>query len=87
MAENRLNRELEARAKTVRKTAWTRPEVLPSPHPEQGYAFRWIRVSTSGNVDATNVSSKIREGWEPVKARITQKLRLSLSRTKDSRIT
>jgi len=25
-------------------------------------------VSTQGQVDATNVSSKIREGWEPVKA-------------------
>ena len=68
MANNRLDRELETRAKTVSKAAWTRPEVLPSPHPEQGYAFRWIRVSTQGNIDATNVSSKIREGWEPVKA-------------------
>ena len=68
MATNRLDRELETREKTARKTAWTRPEVLPSPAPQQGYAFRWIRVSTQGNVDATNVSSKIREGWEPVKA-------------------
>jgi hypothetical protein len=68
MATNRLDRELETREKTVRKTAWTRPEVLPSPAPQQGYAFRWIRVTTQGNVDATNVSSKIREGWEPVKA-------------------
>jgi len=25
-------------------------------------------VSTQGQVDATNVSSKLREGWEPVKA-------------------
>ena len=25
-------------------------------------------MSTQGNVDATNVSSKLREGWEPVKA-------------------
>ena len=68
MPTNRLDRELETREKTAHKTAWTRPEVLPSPEPQQGYAFRWIRVSTQGNVDATNVSSKIREGWEPVKA-------------------
>ena len=54
--------------KTARKKAWMKPEVLPSPTPEPGYAFRWIRVSTQGNVDATNVSSKLREGWEPVKA-------------------
>ena len=45
-----------------------KPEVLPSPHEEPGYVFRWIRVSTQGNVDATNLSSKLREGWEPVKA-------------------
>jgi len=68
MAENRLNREHETREKTTRKRAWQRPEVLPSPNPEPGYEFRWIRVSSAGNTDATNVSSKLREGWEPVKA-------------------
>jgi hypothetical protein len=68
MAENRINRELESREKTTRKKAWQRPEVLPSPNPEPGYEFRWIRVSSLGNTDATNVSSKLREGWEPVKA-------------------
>ena len=68
MAENRLNRELETREKTTRKKSWTRPEVLPSPTPEEGYAFRWVRVAMQGTVDATNVSSKLREGWEPVKA-------------------
>tara|TARA_R100001369_G_scaffold87334_2_gene122753 strand:- start:193 stop:642 length:450 start_codon:yes stop_codon:yes gene_type:complete len=68
MAENRINRENVTREKTARRASWKRPEVLPSPNPEKGYKFRWIRVSTQGNVDATNVSSKIREGWEPVKA-------------------
>ena len=68
MAENRLNRELETREKTARKTAWKRPEVLPSPTPEEGYVYRWIRVANQGQVDATNVSSKLREGWTAVKA-------------------
>jgi hypothetical protein len=68
MADNRLDRELETREKTARKTAWKRPEVLPSPTPQEGYKYRWIRVSTQGNVDATNVSSKLREGWTAVKA-------------------
>ena len=68
MAENRINRELETREKTVRKRTWQRPEVLPSPTPEEGYDFHWVRISTQGQVDATNVSSKLREGWEPVKA-------------------
>ena len=68
MAENRINRDLETREKTKRKSAWTRPEVLPSPNPEPGYTFRWIRTSNQGTIDPTNVSSKLREGWEPVKA-------------------
>ena len=68
MAENRIDRELKTRERTVRKKAWTRPEVLPSPNPQPGYEFHWVRVSTQGQVDATNVSSKLREGWEPVKA-------------------
>jgi len=67
-ALNRTDRELDTREKTARKKAWLKPEVLPSPTEEPGYAFRWIRVSTQGNVDATNVSSKLREGWEPVRA-------------------
>jgi len=68
MAENRINRELETRDKNVRKRSWQRPETLPSPTPEDGYEFHWVRVSTQGQADATNVSSKLREGWEPVKA-------------------
>jgi len=68
MAENRINRELETREKTARKRQWTRPELLPSPTPEDGYTYHWVRVSTLGVADATNVSSKLREGWEPVKA-------------------
>ena len=68
MADNRLDRELETREKTARKTAWKRPEVLPSPTPEEGYVYRWIRVANQGQVDAMNVSSKLREGWTAVKA-------------------
>jgi len=68
MADNRIDRELETREKTARKTAWKRPEVLPSPTPEEGYVYRWIRVANQGQVDAMNVSSKLREGWTAVKA-------------------
>ena len=68
MAENRINRELETREKTTQRKAWQRPEVLPTPNPEPGYEFHWVRVATQGQVDATNVSSKLRQGWEPVKA-------------------
>lgn len=68
MAENRLNREAESREKTARTRSWIRPDTLPNPHPEDGYDFHWVRVSTRGEVDPMNVSLKLREGWEPVKA-------------------
>ena len=68
MAENRLARELETRERTARKKGWQRPELLPAPNPEPGYVYRWIRLSTQGQPDPTNVSSKMREGWEPVLA-------------------
>ena len=69
MAENRLNREQTTREKDVRKRSWQRPETLPSPIPQEGYDFHWVRVSTQGLVDATNVSSKLREGWDPCLAK------------------
>jgi hypothetical protein len=68
MAENRTNRELETREKTARKRTWVRPETLPTPYPEDGYTFHWVRISTRGEADPMNVSAKLREGWEPVKA-------------------
>ena len=67
MAE-RIPREFETRAKAERPRQWLPPETLPSPNPEEGYEFRWIRVSTLGTSDPMNISSKLREGWEPVKA-------------------
>jgi hypothetical protein len=68
MAETRTNRENEIRAKVERPTKWTPPQLLPEVIPEDGWAYRWIRTSTLGNDDAMNISSKFREGWEPVKA-------------------
>lgn len=67
MAE-RNPRDLDTRAKMERPKSWMPPQLLPDPNPEAGYAFRWIRVSTLGTNDPMNVSSKLREGWEPVKA-------------------
>jgi len=68
MAENRTDRELTTRERTTRRKSWARPELLPSPTPEPGYEFHWVRVSSMGQADPMNVSSKLREGWEPVKA-------------------
>ena len=54
--------------KYVRKRG-ARPETLPNPTPEDGYAFTTgFACSTMGQADPGNVSSKLREGWEPVSA-------------------
>ena len=68
MAQNRLDRESETREKKVHKKAWVRPETLPTPTPEAGYKYHWVRISTLGQADTGNVSAKLREGWEPVRA-------------------
>ncbi len=61
-------RDADSRTQFERPKQWLPPQLLPDPHPEEGYKFRWIRLSTLGNADPINISSKLREGWEPVKA-------------------
>jgi hypothetical protein len=68
VTETRLTRNTESRDKTMRKQSWVPPELLPSPNPEPGFKFRWVRVSTLNSPDPINISAKRREGWEPVKA-------------------
>ncbi len=64
---NRDSRTLDTRESSERKVTWKRANALPDPVPQEGVEFRWIRTSTLGQNDNTNVSSKFREGWEPVK--------------------
>jgi hypothetical protein len=67
--QNRLARELDTPvARAPRPTSWQAPEALPSPDPREGITHRWVRTSFMGRPDAQNVSSKFREGYEPVKA-------------------
>ena len=67
MAENRTPRSIETRTLEERPKQWQAPELLPEPDKQDGYAYRWIRVSTLNNADPRNLSSKMREGWEAVK--------------------
>ena len=65
---DRTPRTTDTRDKTERRKGWTRPSALPTPEPRDGLHFRWIRTATLGNSDNTNVSSRFREGYTPVKA-------------------
>jgi hypothetical protein len=68
MAQNRLPQDLQTRETEVRPQSWVDPETLPSPKPQAGWKFHWVRISTRGEADAPNFSSQIRSGWEPCKA-------------------
>lgn len=87
MPENKLERELTSRAMSERPKQWTPPELLPEPDKQAGYAYRWIRVSMLGQADPRNLSSKLREGWEPVRIEEQPKFSLLIdpgSRFKDN---
>lgn len=87
MAEKRLDRELETREFVERPKQWMPAELLPEPDKQAGFAYRWIRVSTLNNADPRNLTSKLREGWEPVRLEEQPKFKLLAdpnSRFKDS---
>ena len=68
MEKVKTSRESTSRVKESRKKDWTPPSSLDAPDAPQGYAHRWIRTATMGFEDVANVSKKLREGWEFVKA-------------------
>ena len=67
MAE-RTVRTKETREKETRRKPWAPPQMLDAPRPPEGYVHRWIRVAMRGEEDKMNVHTKLREGWEPVRA-------------------
>ena len=66
--QNRDTREQKSRATMFRPTSWSAPEALPMPDERPGWKHRYIRLSTLGTADPSNISSKLREGYEPCKA-------------------
>jgi len=66
--QNRSARELDTRQMTQRPEAWRPPETLPMPEDRPGWKHRYVRISTMGTADPSNISSKLREGYEPCKA-------------------
>lgn len=87
MAEVKKTRELETRAVSERPQQWANPELLPEPDKQAGYAYRWIRVATLNSSDPRNLSSKLREGWEPCRIEEQPKFQLLVdpqSRYKDN---
>jgi hypothetical protein len=66
--QNRTAREADTRQKMQRPEAWRPPKTLPMPEDRPGWKHRYVRISTVGVADPSNISSKLREGYEPCKA-------------------
>ena len=65
---DRTPRSAESRDTKSRRKPWQPPSLLDAPPPPQGYVYRWIRESMIGQNDPANMSKRVREGWEPVRA-------------------
>ena len=67
--KNKLpSRESENRSKRERPKVWTPPSQLDAPPAPNGFKHRWIRAEAVGQLDQKNVSARLREGWEFVRA-------------------
>ena len=64
----KVSRESELKSKDIRSKPWTPPSSLDAPPPPNGFCHRWLRESTQGYEDTGNMSKKLREGWELVRA-------------------
>ena len=70
MADERTPRSHDSRAEDVRESndSWVPSSILPTPDPQDGWVFRWVRTSVMGQSDNPNVSQKFRDGWIAVEA-------------------
>jgi len=58
------SRESEQRTSKEAPKVWVQPSSLDAPPAPNGYAHRWIRTTVQGFEDTSNVSKKLREGWD-----------------------
>ena len=63
---NRSSRSSSERKERLKP--WTPPSSLDAPPAPKGFKHRWIRTESIGFMDTGNVSKKLREGWEFVRA-------------------
>jgi hypothetical protein len=61
-------RSVDSRAASPRPKPWKPPSSLDAPPPPEGYAHRWIRAESAGLDDRKNLFSRLREGFELVRA-------------------
>jgi len=66
--QEKTSRASQTRSKTERPKVWTPPSSLDAPPAPDGFRHRWIRAESLGFQDTKNVSARLREGFELVRA-------------------
>jgi len=64
----RSPRAKDSREREERRKPWSRPSMLDAPPAPEGYKHRWIRAEVRGFDDRKNISARLREGYELVRA-------------------
>jgi len=66
--KERTSRADEQRDSKEAPKVWKQPSSLDAPPAPNGFSHRWIRTTVQGFDDTSNVSKKLREGYEFVRA-------------------
>ena len=66
--DKKTSRASQTRSKTERPKVWTPPSSLDAPPAPKGFRHRWIRAESIGFQDTKNISARLREGYELVRA-------------------
>ena len=66
--EKNTSRANDTRSKSERPKVWVPPSSLDAPPAPDGFRYRWIRAESVGFQDTKNITSRLREGYELVRA-------------------
>jgi hypothetical protein len=62
------SRANQTRSKSERPKVWVPPSSLDAPPAPDGFRYRWIRAEVQGYQDSKNITGRLREGYELVRA-------------------
>ena len=66
--KTKTSRASQTRSKVERPKVWVPPSSLDAPPAPDGFRYRWIRAESVGFQDTKNISGRLREGYELVRA-------------------
>ena len=66
--KTKTSRANDTRIKSERPKVWVPPSSLDAPPAPDGFRYRWVRAEVVGFQDTKNISGRLREGYELVRA-------------------